>query len=131
MFEWETSVMVIRDPAGRVLLVHQNYGLHLYGLPGGKVEDGEEPEQAAIREVREETGLIVTAAGLLGIEDLVYPGSGRRYRAYAFRCGLMRGEPAVQMPHEISSVDWHDIGSLPSPLTPSAAVFLSDGRRQR
>lgn len=39
----------------------------LWGFPGGAIELGESPEAAAIREVREETGLEVTAAGLIGV----------------------------------------------------------------
>ncbi len=124
MWEWETSVMLIRDGDGRNLLVRQNYGLQLFGLPGGKVEAGETPEQAAVREVREETGLVVSAAGLLSVEDLVYPGTGRRYRAHVFACERAEGEPAVQLPTEIASVGWYEVGNLPSPLTPSAAAAL-------
>ncbi|WP_117214733.1 NUDIX hydrolase [Allorhizocola rhizosphaerae] len=131
MWEWETSVMLIRDSSGRVLLVRQAYGLRLFGLPGGQVEPGETPEQAAVREVREETGLMVSAAELLSVEDLVYPGTGRRYRAYVFACDRAEGEPAVGVPGEISSIGWYDLDNLPSPLTPSAAAALAQVRERR
>jgi len=53
------GVLVLRDSS--VLLVRQ-YRFLINGLswevPGGKVDDGENPEEAAIREVREETGLL-------------------------------------------------------------------------
>lgn len=51
---------------GEILLVRQLYrGELIWTFPGGKIEPGETPEAAAIREVREETGLIVKAQKLL------------------------------------------------------------------
>jgi 8-oxo-dGTP diphosphatase len=50
------------DPDGRVLIAQRPEGKHLAGLwefPGGKVEDGERPEQSLIRELREELGIEV------------------------------------------------------------------------
>lgn len=50
------------DPDGRVLIAERPAGKTLAGLwefPGGKVEEGERPEQALIRELAEELGLTV------------------------------------------------------------------------
>jgi 8-oxo-dGTP pyrophosphatase MutT (NUDIX family) len=54
----ETSaggVVCRRDAAARVLLIRDPYAN--WGLPKGHIEGGETPAQAAVREVREETGL--------------------------------------------------------------------------
>lgn len=51
---------LIRD--GKVVVTKYNEGQPTegyYDIPGGKIEDGETPEQAAIREMKEETGIIV------------------------------------------------------------------------
>ncbi len=51
---------------GCLLLVRQTYrGNLLWTFPGGKIEPGEAPEEAAIREVKEETGLDVAIKHLL------------------------------------------------------------------
>ncbi len=55
------------DGDGRVLIAQRPQGKSLAGLwefPGGKVEEGETPEAALIRELREELGIEVTAACL-------------------------------------------------------------------
>lgn len=57
---------VVMDEQGHVLLIRENYGKRRYGLPGGRVDAGETPEEAVVREVREETGLEVAPSWLIG-----------------------------------------------------------------
>jgi len=58
---------VLLDDQGRILLAFWNQGdPAAWTLPGGGVEPGETPEQAAVREVREETGYDVELLRLLG-----------------------------------------------------------------
>lgn len=125
VYAWETSVVLVRNPKSEVLLVRQNYGHRFFGLPGGKIEIGEDPVSAAIRELREETGLDTGAVSAIGVHDLIYPGTGARYRAHAFSGSDVSGELAIQMPEEISSVGWFSMTGLPGPLTPSAIAVLA------
>jgi ADP-ribose pyrophosphatase YjhB (NUDIX family) len=64
---------VVQDDEGRVLLVRTSRSGE-WDLPAGCVDPDETPEHAVIREVREETGLIVEPTGLLGV------GGGPDYR---------------------------------------------------
>lgn len=51
--------LIIKD--GLILGITRRYNKSKYGLIGGKVDDGETLEQALIREVKEETGIIVNS----------------------------------------------------------------------
>jgi 8-oxo-dGTP diphosphatase len=59
---------VIKDNLGRLLLIQRGHepGKGLWSVPGGRIEDGESDADALVREVREETGLIVAPGRLIG-----------------------------------------------------------------
>ena len=56
----------IQDEEGRILMIRRTDN-DLYSIPGGEVEPGETVTQAAVREVKEETGIDVDVVGLIGI----------------------------------------------------------------
>ena len=71
----------IFDTDGRVLLQRRGDSKK-WGFPGGAIELGETPEMAAVREVKEETGLDVKVSGLIGIYtdcDMEYPNGDRAH----------------------------------------------------
>jgi ADP-ribose pyrophosphatase YjhB (NUDIX family) len=69
---------VILDDERRILLAHWNEGRRTaWTMPGGGLEPGEDPEHAARREVKEETGYKVAIDDLLGIHSRVIPASRR------------------------------------------------------
>lgn len=73
------AVAVLIFDEGKVLLVRHEVGAgHLsgvYGLPAGKIHDGESEISAAIRELQEETGLTTTPESLVEFTDNEYTGT--------------------------------------------------------
>ena len=67
--------MLFRDGSGRVLLVRPTYK-DGWDIPGGYVEPGESPKQAAAREVKEELGLTPTIGRLLVVDWAPHPDEG-------------------------------------------------------
>jgi 8-oxo-dGTP diphosphatase len=68
------AAVIIED--GRVLLTRRPRGTHLENLwefPGGKLEDGESPEAALARELREELGIDARATQILDVTFWRYP----------------------------------------------------------
>jgi mutator protein MutT len=59
---------VVVNDAGQLLLIRRGHepGKGLWSIPGGRVEPGETDEQAVVRELLEETGLVVACGQLLG-----------------------------------------------------------------
>jgi 8-oxo-dGTP diphosphatase len=75
------------DAAGRLLLVRRanDPGRGLWSLPGGRVEQGENDAAALVREMAEETGLVVQPGALVG---RVRRG---RYEIADYRCQVVGG----------------------------------------
>ena len=76
------------DERGRLLLVRENYDRRRYGPPGGRVEPGEDPLDAVVREAREEAGIEVAVEHLIGIYRLE-----NGFSAYAFPLPDRGGDP--------------------------------------
>lgn len=99
----------LRDDTGRLLLMHQAYGEHLWDFVGGGAEPGESPEETAIREAREEIGLTVVPSGLIG----VYFNRMRGLLVFIF-AGVVTGGTLTLQPEEIAEIGWFGPDDLPS-----------------
>lgn len=82
-----------------------------WNAPGGKIEQGEEPEESAKREVLEETGLIIGNLFYHGIITYIM-GSGKpkKVRVYLFSTREFRGEPRATDEGELR---WFNAHNLP------------------
>ena len=124
------AAAIVFDGAGRVLLVRWARPPRSYGPPGGRLEPSEEPHDAAVREVREETGLVARVERLVGIYSFDDEHSAPYLVMYAFLCQVDEGTPVVAAPREICEVGWFDPLDLPQPLENVAPHAIPDAVRR-
>ena len=106
------------DPVGRVLMAQRPEGKELAGLwefPGGKIEDGERPEDALVRELREELGIGVRPGSL---EAFTFASHGYERFHLLMPLYLCREWTGEVTPMEGQRVVWSalaDLSALPMP----------------
>jgi 8-oxo-dGTP pyrophosphatase MutT (NUDIX family) len=90
-----------------VLVIVPRGRRRVLGLPKGGLNAGERPEQAAAREVREETGVTARVGDRLGQVDYSYRRGGRRIdkTVHFFLCDFERGDTADH-DHEVDDARW-------------------------
>lgn len=121
------AVIVTRDD-GKVLLGRRAIEPHRgkWEVPGGFIELGEHPADAARREAHEELGTEVTLVGLFGVyvdEGVTGPLQTTVYGA------LARSAPDPD-PAEVIEVGWFDPGTPPEPMVPAHRRRLADWVRR-
>jgi ADP-ribose pyrophosphatase YjhB (NUDIX family) len=125
----------IQDEQGRILMIRRTDN-DLYAIPGGQLEPGETLTQAAVREVKEETGIDIEVTGLIGVYSnpkhvIAYDdGEVRQEFSICFRADSTGG--VLQTSDESNEVLWIPFGKFDSlNIHPSIRLRIKHGQSRR
>lgn len=118
------GVQIAVQKGGSVLLGRRKncFGEGTWGLPGGHLEFGESFEQAARRELREETGLEALKLITVGSENTPYEAT--HYVQIHVRVLEYRGTPEILEPLRCDGLEFFPLARLPENLFPPSAAFI-------
>jgi 8-oxo-dGTP diphosphatase len=112
------AVILWRDSQ---ILMHKRLGSHgsgTWAFPGGHVEPGEKPQQTASREIKEETGFIITPENLIPMTYTadVFEAENKRYITLYLIGKCPDGEPQILEPTKCGGYQWVTPGQWPGEL---------------
>jgi len=114
------------DVDGRVLLAQRPEGKHLAGqweFPGGKVQNGETPEAAVVRELHEELAVDITESCLAPFAFASHPYDDFQLLMPLYLCRVWKGTPT---PLEGQMLKWVRPLAMPSlPMPPADAPLVA------
>ncbi len=117
------GVAVIKE--GKMLLGKRKgaHGEGSWSTAGGHLEYGETPEQCAVRELQEETGLKALSLKIGPWTNNIFE-EGKHYLTIFVLVDEFEGEPQLLEPDKCEGWQWFDWNALPAPLFPSVRSFV-------
>lgn len=108
-------------PTGKVLICRNHHDVDTWDLPGGTVNNGEDPKEALVREVREELGALVVVGRPLAVDSFIKPKTGKQTIVILFEVLYPTEESHFELQEkEIAEMRWvsledlHDVQLFPA-----------------
>lgn len=132
------AVIVHDKKVGRVLLLQRGpkskFAQGMWDLPVGKAKPGEPITETAVRELNEETGLVIDPASLR-LAHVIHGAWGveapNGFLTVVFTADQWSGEPTNAEPSKHAQVAWVDVNAIPAEFVPTTASalarYLNDG----
>lgn len=118
---------VLQDSQARILLAQRPEGKSMAGLwefPGGKVEQGERPEAALIRELNEELGIVVKAVDLKPLTFASHAYDDFHLLMPLYGCRRWKGDPQPLEHGALAWVRWQDLRDYDMPPADEPLISL-------
>jgi len=120
--------VILINPAGQVL-IGKREGPHApyFSIPGGYLEPGESFEDAAIREVKEETGLDIVNPVVVGVSNNLetYGQEGLHVISVCLLAKEFSGTLTLMEPDKCSGWQWRDASNLPEPHFEASSIAIA------
>ena len=119
------GVLLVARDTGRILLALRSAEVMepgTWGIPGGRVEEGDTAKHTAVTEVHEEFGIKLTKRSLTPLYAFVEPG----FRYDTFMSVVPNEQLDVTLNWESDDARWFNVDSLPKPLHFGTKLLLSD-----
>nr|WP_321453315.1 NUDIX domain-containing protein [uncultured Carboxylicivirga sp.] len=115
----KVGIGVIIENKDKKILIGKRKGSHapFYSIPGGHLELGETFEEAAIKEIYEETGLIIDTPKVIAVTNNLrtYTNEKVHYISVVLHTNQFQGEPVVKEKDKCETWNWFDPKQLPTP----------------
>ncbi len=116
----------ITNSVGELLLIQRlaEPEAGAWGLPGGKIDFGEQAERAVVREIYEELGIEIVLDGLACLSETILRGDGRHWIAPVYHAQIVAGVPKLMEADKHGGWGWFDLAGLPDKLTSPTVQYL-------
>lgn len=123
------GTMIIRNEMLLLGLRASAHGKDSWCFPGGHLEFGETPEECAIRETKEETGLDISEVKRGPWLSDFFPENNAQYITLFMIGRYSGGEPELREKDKCKTWGWFSYRDLPNPLFLPIQTFLKTGYR--
>lgn len=125
------GVIALRDNKVLMGLRKGSHGKGAWGFPGGHLEYGETPEECAIRETLEETGMTIKKLKRGPFTNDIFEKNGKHYVTLYIITSEVWGDPIVMEPKKCERWEWFSWDEIPENLFLPIRHLLDLGYRPK
>jgi 8-oxo-dGTP pyrophosphatase MutT (NUDIX family) len=96
------------------MIEERSSGVIVVNQPGGHIDVGESPRQAAEREALEESGCQISVTSLLGVYLWIQPQTRQNFLRIVFLAELISEDPASRTDDAVHAVHWYSLSDIKS-----------------